>query len=326
MIAKRSLETRMPNPMSSNKARDSAPDEEGENPVSKKKRKANSSQPLDPVRAAAIVTVEAVPRQFGSGDDGDELSSAVSNCSAETEAESIQPPVVKTSRGRVQVVPSRFRDSVVGRQWKKEESKLVALALDGVSNVEKAQFRSKKQKLGLQKDEFSSRRPNFVALHEEEAVAVVEEEESNGFVAKKNSSSRSSVTSVEEKNVVDCVEVEGSIKNTNSETARALERDLKRKDLYRAEEFVLGDVVWAKTGKYPVWPAIVIDPISQAPKTVLNFCIAGAICVMFFGHSRNGKRVNIIKLVTIPPFFLLSHMLYKDMFLKLPIYVKVLAH
>ncbi|XXG82355.1 hypothetical protein AAC387_Pa10g0326 [Persea americana] len=295
MIAKRRLETRMPNPTSSNKARESAPDdEEEENPVSKKTRKGNSSQPLDTVRAA-IVTVEAVPRQFGSGGGGhgDDLSSAASNCSAETEAESIQPPVVKTSRGRVQVVPSRFRDSVVGRLWKKEESKLEALALDGVSNVEKAQFRCKKQKLGLKKEEFSSRRPNFVALHEEEAVVVEEEEEkeeSNGFFAKKNSSSRSSVTSVEEKSVADCVEVEGSIQNSNSETARALERDLKRKDLYRAEEFVLGDVVWAKTGKYPVWPAIVIDPISQAPKTVLNFCIAGAICVMFFGHSRNGKR------------------------------------
>jgi len=68
----------------------------------------------------------------------------------------------------------------------------------------------------------------------------------------------------------------------------------KRKELYKPEDFALGDIVWAKCGRrYPAWPAVVIDPILQAPETVLSCCVPGAICVMFFGYSKNGtQRVN----------------------------------
>ncbi|TKY61766.1 Histone-lysine N-methyltransferase ATX3 [Spatholobus suberectus] len=66
----------------------------------------------------------------------------------------------------------------------------------------------------------------------------------------------------------------------------------KRKNgIYRLEDFSVGDIVWAKCGKsYPAWPAVVIDPISQAPKSVLSRCVPGALCVMFFGYSKNGKQ------------------------------------
>lgn len=30
-------------------------------------------------------------------------------------------------------------------------------------------------------------------------------------------------------------------------------------------KFVTGYVVWAKSGKYPAWPGIVIDPALRAP-------------------------------------------------------------
>lgn len=276
MMAKRSLETRMPNPKRC-KAKDSAREEENENPISKKRPKGYPSQPLDPV-ASAIVTVESLPRGFG-GSDGEDLSSATSNCSDVVEPEPVRPPVVKTSRGRVQVIPSRFRDSIVDLR-KKGDSRLEAL--ERVSAAENAQFRCKKQKSGHRKEEFSSRKPDLIALQEQEEEE--QQERFFGFDAKKNSSSRSSVTTVEERNS-DCAEVE---KNSSLKG-----RDVKRDDFFRPEEFVLGDIVWAKTGKYPAWPGIVIDPISQAPKAVLSFCIAGAICVMFFGHSRNGKRVNM---------------------------------
>ncbi|KAL5998996.1 hypothetical protein ACLOJK_009945 [Asimina triloba] len=78
------------------------------------------------------------------------------------------------------------------------------------------------------------------------------------------------------------------VEGSQVEVERAAE---KKKDFYRPEDFVLGDIVWAKSGKrFPAWPAIVIDPILQAPETVLNSCVAGATCVMFFGHSRNGAE------------------------------------
>ncbi|KAK3163287.1 hypothetical protein QOZ80_1AG0001680 [Eleusine coracana subsp. coracana] len=63
----------------------------------------------------------------------------------------------------------------------------------------------------------------------------------------------------------------------------------KKEDFYWPEDFVLGDVVWARSGKKcPAWPAVVIDPMQHAPEVVLNSCIPGALCVMFFGYSAGG--------------------------------------
>ncbi|KAJ8435184.1 hypothetical protein Cgig2_028370 [Carnegiea gigantea] len=58
-----------------------------------------------------------------------------------------------------------------------------------------------------------------------------------------------------------------------------------------SEEFVSGDIVWAKSGKNdPAWPAIVINPSSQAPRQVLEYRVPKAVCVMFFGYSGNGRQ------------------------------------
>ncbi|GMN42921.1 hypothetical protein TIFTF001_012121 [Ficus carica] len=65
----------------------------------------------------------------------------------------------------------------------------------------------------------------------------------------------------------------------------------KRKEIYKPEDFALGDIVWAKCGRsFPAWPAVVIDPLLEAPEQVLRCCIPGAICVMFYGFSKNGKQ------------------------------------
>lgn len=64
----------------------------------------------------------------------------------------------------------------------------------------------------------------------------------------------------------------------------------RKEDFYWPEDFVLGDVVWARSGKKsPTWPALVIDPLLHAPEVVLNSCVPGALCVMFFGYSANGQ-------------------------------------
>lgn len=69
------------------------------------------------------------------------------------------------------------------------------------------------------------------------------------------------------------------------------EEGLERKDWYELDYFVSGDLVWAKSGKkYPAWPAIVIDPLSEAPELVLKACVPGTICVMYFGYGKNGLR------------------------------------
>ncbi|KAM7276275.1 hypothetical protein ACFE04_018141 [Oxalis oulophora] len=72
---------------------------------------------------------------------------------------------------------------------------------------------------------------------------------------------------------------------------KKIQRVGMRKGLYKPEDFPLGDIVWAKCGKrYPAWPAVVIDPILQAPEAILRSSIPGATCVMFFGYLKNGTQ------------------------------------
>ncbi|VAH74475.1 unnamed protein product [Triticum turgidum subsp. durum] len=69
------------------------------------------------------------------------------------------------------------------------------------------------------------------------------------------------------------------------------EAEVRREDFYWPEDFVLGDVVWARSGKKsPAWPALVINPLQHAPEVVLNSCVPGALCVMFFGYSAGGQN------------------------------------
>ncbi|CAG7884537.1 unnamed protein product [Brassica rapa] len=63
---------------------------------------------------------------------------------------------------------------------------------------------------------------------------------------------------------------------------------VQREGFYGPENFYSGDLVWAKSGRSePFWPAIVIDPMVQAPELVLRSCIPDSACVVFFGHSGN---------------------------------------
>ncbi|KAL1329214.1 histone-lysine N-methyltransferase ATX3 isoform X2 [Arachis ipaensis] len=163
-----------------------------------------------------------------------------------------RPPLLRSTRGRHQSLPSRFNDSVLD-SWKNQGVKVE----DTDSSFEDDAEEEKKKK-----------GDNYCRLE------VNIEMEKNGFV---KTESNSSVLSFE-----------GGVEQKVKTTANGGER---RKQVYRPEDFALGDIVWAKCGKrYPAWPAVVIDPILQAPKSVLSCCVPGALCVMFFGFSKNGTQ------------------------------------
>ncbi|KVH89024.1 Post-SET domain-containing protein [Cynara cardunculus var. scolymus] len=66
----------------------------------------------------------------------------------------------------------------------------------------------------------------------------------------------------------------------------------KKKGFYGLQDFLTGDIVWAKcSNRFPAWPAIVIDPLHEAPNSVLRACVPDTLCVMFYGYSKRGQRV-----------------------------------
>ena len=310
MIIKRNLKSQMPN-LKRCKLADSLA-EDDETSAARKKRKLNGYYPLHLLGevAAGIIPLN-LHHILGTNNKGITPSWATQiSCSAmemesksnsreslareatKRPAEVPRPPLVRTSRGRVQVLPSRFNDSVI-ENWKKDsKTSLRDYSFDEEFKCKKEKFSFKTpricngtakkvqngEKLGLK----FVKCPAFCEEEEDEQAGM----EFKNFDFRKYSSSRSSLTSVhetvveDEKFPVDVVGEDASPKET------------KPKDgLYGPEDFYSGDIVWAKTGrKEPFWPAIVIDPITQAPELVLRACVADAACIMFFGYSGNENQ------------------------------------
>uniref|UniRef100_A0A2C9VU10 Histone-lysine N-methyltransferase n=1 Tax=Manihot esculenta TaxID=3983 RepID=A0A2C9VU10_MANES len=201
-----------------------------------------------------------------------------------------QPPVSRTSRGRVQMLPSRFNDSIVNMrkngQFRPDdtESSFEDEFLEDTEDFDLKRCRYSKRE--FVKDKFGFRSSNSYPFCGPEVNGEVGCAGFKGFEYKigtaNNLRSHSSL--------IDSEEYASSCGYASLENLR---RGVvgKRKDVYKPEDFALGDLVWAKCGKrYPWWPAIVIDPILQAPEAVLSCCIPGALCVMFYGYSKNGTR------------------------------------
>lgn len=220
---------------------------------------------------------------YWGGGGGGELESNSKRLNGKR-ADRYRPPLLKSSRGRVQTLPSRLYDSVVDI-WKTGESKFdkrnSSLEEDEMDQVEDMGFVKKSEE---EKARFKSSKFYGIATKEEEEGDV-------GCVGYKsfdyrkylNSSSSMTLLGSEsyDKTGFSYAGIEGIAKGNAQ----------KRKEVYKPEDFALGDIVWAKCGRrYPAWPAIVIDPILQAPETVLSCCVPGAICVMFFGYSKNGTQ------------------------------------
>ncbi|KAL3517292.1 hypothetical protein ACH5RR_024194 [Cinchona calisaya] len=231
----------------------------------------------------------------------------------------------KSSRGRPQVLPSKFSDSVLLPSWKKGKSEKAECNYE--SRFRKNDVYNKKR---LKREELYSDKKmcmksqlgtgfgfqlynnvELIPRYSNPGVAKMEYMGRKDFDSSSSGkvycSSWSSVTSVSEgcssPLIVQCGTSNfppspvngfaGGDKQLNGfATARKqLKEKDEKEDFFRPGDFVLGDVVWAKCGKkFPAWPAVVIDPLWQAPETVLRACVPGTLCVMFYGYSKNGTQ------------------------------------
>ncbi|KAL0886631.1 hypothetical protein Bca101_010614 [Brassica carinata] len=168
-----------------------------------------------------------------------------------------RPPLVRTSRGRVQVLPSRFNDSVL-ENWRKDSRSSGEEREEEVEGCRKEKVKAK----------FTPRNHKY---NSSSAMCDERDDEDNCeemMVRYTNSS-------------FDMRKHMSSSRTITLEEARP-----KKEGVYGPEDFYAGDLVWGKSGRNePFWPAIIIDPMTQAPELVLRSCIPDAACVMFFGHS-----------------------------------------
>lgn len=217
-------------------------------------------------------------------------NSAAGPRSSQATEDSSRLPLVRTSRGRVQVLPSRFSDSVIDNWRKDTKISLQDYSLDEdyavpSSRKEKSGQKSVKTVRNGVKSRIVEQDLSFEYSRNGTLFLEGDREECrrrNFHFTKYSSSSRSSLTSSHE-----------HYNEWTYESAEEPVYDLREENgggredgLYGPEDFYSGDIVWAKSGKSePFWPAIVIDPMTQAPDLVLRACIADAACVMFFGYS-----------------------------------------
>ncbi|KAG5558830.1 hypothetical protein RHGRI_008701 [Rhododendron griersonianum] len=352
MIIKRNLKSAMP-ALKRCRAGDSG-GEDDESSANRKKRKVNGYYPLHLLGevAAGVIPFSGHGLQrklggklgFGSWctedsccrDDVVEpkvkvVKEGSNNNPAAPEAS--RPPLVKTTRGRVQVLPSRFNDSVLDN-WKKEKTSSTSGSKPSpLDSCLEPEFKPVKEKFSFKSPGIRSQlayRNNGIRgqiggsnngipgrigsssnrERSEDKVSyqylkvppwLGEYERSKNFnnFSRNYSSSRSALTPSLHEQVRETGKSRvGELEEPVVDLARIgglVEEEGKKKSgllLYGLDdEFGCGDIVWAKSGKdYPAWPAIVLDPTTQAPQQVLSFRVAGAVCVMFFGYSGNGTQ------------------------------------
>ncbi|XP_042003568.1 histone-lysine N-methyltransferase ATX4-like isoform X1 [Salvia splendens] len=263
MIVKKSLKTVMPN-MKRCRVGDSGGDDD-ELSVNRKKRKtSNDYFPLLLLGEAAAGIIPfngygvqkiAAEAPVGGGGAASESRSEQPSKSKEVS----RPPLVRTSRGRVQVLPSRFNDSILDN-WKKESKNAVREDTEYVP-VKQKDNKSSSKPLRIRDDVNVPRKQSewrkFSPLSVDEIAELRNED---GY-------------DDDDDDYDECIDIS------------SIDR------LYSTKDFGEGDIVWAIPGKHcPAWPAIVLNHELQVPTQVFNYRVAGAVCVMFFGYSGNGTQ------------------------------------
>lgn len=326
MIIKKSLKTVMPSLKRCRMTETGGGDDDdfsGNNNNNRKKRKSSTSSGYYPLHLLGDVAAGIIPfngygiqKILAAGGNGGAAAAAaeswcteVSRCAGgEAESNSMakqrrsnpvneasRPPLVRTSRGRVQVLPSRFNDSVLDN-WKKEKSKITVKEsnLDPEFNpyTEKGSSKNAKREVGTKKREDD--RVNYQCrVFSPDGTVEIGCNGSKRLDNRKYSTSRSTLTSLHERlgdadalngefdEGIDLSGIDGTVKLKGGRRAKS----------FGHEGFDSGDIVWAISGRHcPAWPAIVLDSETQAPQQVLNYRVAGTVCVMFFGYSGNGTQ------------------------------------
>lgn len=226
------------------------------------------------------------PGCFGSGGGGVRVALP----GGDTEkgfVEDFRPPLVEASRrGRMQVLPSRLSDCFVN-SCKKETHKPKSSTKSRL-DIGFASMELKERPICKKPKQEAVSNGNL--LNVSKAIPVSFDlfatlDDRSGYPSRVRSVDKSPPL----------IGAGDSPRSVGSPTAERLCKGNYARKKDRLDEFVVGDILWARPGKsFPFWPAIVIDPMLQAPDAVLNSCIAGAACVMFFGYSGHGKkRVSI---------------------------------
>ncbi|XP_057857928.2 histone-lysine N-methyltransferase ATX5 isoform X1 [Cryptomeria japonica] len=226
-------------------------------------------------------------------------------------------PLVRGTRGRAQTLPSRFKDSIL-EPWKKGPSKVEPVK-KGPSKVEpvkksqskvlkrfeEGQIRTTHSPLSIT---ISTRQPT-VKPKGSQGANLIHRKTQNGYKFQEEIPVEIPLPKTVDHTMKWNMVLENKCRTTipqflqrTSELAglnsvpsivvkEKTTSGVAAKDLHPLEQFALGDIVWAKSGKRkdPAWPAIIIDPIREAPDKVLSVCVPGRLCVMFFGHS-SGKE------------------------------------
>ncbi|XP_027353338.1 histone-lysine N-methyltransferase ATX5-like isoform X2 [Abrus precatorius] len=266
MIIKRSLKSEMPS-LKRRRLGDS-PSEGDESAAERKKKKRKTNGYCYPLNLFAGVIPASFSGLLGAGAASEKSCKVEPNSKGDEDRgdkkNGSRPALVRTSRGRVQALPSRFNDSII-EDWRKDSNK-IATGYDDeeVESVKKLPQRKGKSNIGHKGRGYS---------------ALCEEVLHKNFDARKG-----------------FVELRGN---------EGVLETKKKDGLYGPEDFYAGDIVWAKARKKePFWPAIVIDPMCQAPELVLKSCIPDAACVMFLGHSgsENHRDYAWVKYGMIFPF------------------------
>lgn len=217
-------------------------------PIRKKRKKSKDFFPLEALGNLTATSIAYLPIEHRK-----KLFSHVVMLSADTPSEStteddVPAPVVRSSRGRTQFLPKKFKDSVLIDPFKKEKTK--SKEVDDEFNCELSNS-----------SDFSYKERNVENLE-----------------SSRDKDSYRACRNLKAKKYINSKHSNENVKNVK-----------RKKDNYITQEFVSGDIVWAKLGvKFPAWPAMVVDPMKNISDMVVDMCVPGTVCVKFFGCPQNG--------------------------------------